>query len=229
MRRHRLILVLVVATATVSGTLQAQSTKSFHTAAGVQIKYEDFGDPTAEKCVILLHGASGLAVPLYKDQAVFFAAHKFHVLLPHYFDATRSQSPTTENYQAWANVAAELAAECRKQASTREVFFIGYSLGASVALAAGSQGAPVDGIADWYGSLPDDFFNTMKAMPPLLILHGEHDANIPIVNAQQLVQLCEMKGLHCDHHFYADQAHGFTGKALDDADQRTIAFFSQEQ
>jgi len=50
-------------------------------------------------------------------------------------------------------------------------------------------------------------------MPPLLILHGERDANIPILNGQQLVKLCEMKQLRCDHHFYPDQAHGFSGKA----------------
>jgi len=50
-------------------------------------------------------------------------------------------------------------------------------------------------------------------MPPLLILHGERDANIPILNDQQLVKLSEMKQLRCDHHFYPDQAHGFSGKA----------------
>ncbi len=123
-----------------------------------QIKYEDFGDPASPRCLILLHGASGLSLPLYKDQAIYFAGRGFHVLMPHYFDATRSESPTTENYQAWANVAEEFGAECRKQTLTQKVFLVGYSLGASVALAAGSQGAAVDAIADWYGSLPDDFF-----------------------------------------------------------------------
>jgi dienelactone hydrolase len=88
---------------------------------------------------------------------------------------------------------------------------VGYSLGSSVALAAGSQDLSVDAIAEWYGSLPDEFFYQMNGMPPLLILHGERDSNIPITNAQQLVKLCEMKQLTCDHHFYSDQGHGFTG------------------
>ena len=118
-------------------------------------------------------------------------------------------------------------AECRRGPEVRKVFLVGYSLGASVALGAGSEGAPVDAIAEWYGSLPDDFFYRMTGMPPLLILHGERDSNIPIGNARQLVQLCEMKQLTCDHHFYSDQGHGFAGKALEDADQRTLAFFAK--
>jgi carboxymethylenebutenolidase len=103
---------------------------------------------------------------------------------------------------------------------------LGFSLGSSVALAAGSQNIAVDAIADWYGSLPDEFSYQMKGMPPLLILHGERDSNIPVLNAQQLVKLCEMKHLTCEHHFYADQEHGFGGKALEDADRRTLAFFA---
>lgn len=228
MRSHRLASILLVAVLISNFAIQGQTTKKLRTPTGDQVKYEEFGEPNAAKCLILLHGASALSLPLYKDQAVYFAGHGFRVLMPHYFDATRSQSPTTENYHAWANVVEEFVSECRKQTSTQKVFLVGYSLGASVALAAGSEGAGIDAIADWYGSLPDDFFNHMKGMPPLLILHGERDPIIPIINAQQLVRLCGMRDLSCDHHFYTDQGHGFSGKALEDADQRTIAFFTQE-
>lgn len=91
----------------------------------------------------------------------------------------------------------------------KKVVLVGYSLGVSVALAAGSQGAAVDGIAEWDGSLPDEFFYHMRGMPPLLILHGERDSNVPVVNAQQLIKLCEMKHLKCENQIYPDQGHGF--------------------
>src|ERR1035441_5498290 len=165
MRNLRLASLFLITSVIASGTAHTQTTKIFHTSAGTQIKYEEFGQPTAPNCLILLHGASGLSLPLYKDQAVYFASQGLRVWMPHYFDATRSQSPSTANYHAWATVVEELAAECRKQTTTKQVFLVGYSLGASVALAAGSEGAPVDAIADWYGSLPDDFFYHIKAMP----------------------------------------------------------------
>ena len=170
--------------------------------------------------------ASGLALPLYEQQARYFGKQGFHVLLPHYFDATHSNRPTLDNKRKWVGVVDKMVAQCRQQPTTEQVFLLGFSLGASVALAAGSQGSAVEGIADWYGSLPDEFFFTMKTMPPLLILHGERDTNIPIVNGQQLVRLCEIKQIDCDHKFYPDQGHGFSGGALEDADRRTLDFFA---
>lgn len=216
------VLSLAVTAATV-----AQTTKRLVSTSGAKVGYEELGEVNSPSCLIVLHGASGPSIPPYRDQARFFATKGFHVFLPHYFDATGSSSPSFENYQRWASLTAEFVSACRRLPSTEKVFVVGYSLGSSVALAAGSQNLPVDAIAEWYGSLPDEFFYRMEGMPPLLILHGEQDSNIPITNAQQLVKLCELKQLHCDHHFYSDQGHGFMGRALDDADQRTLSFFAQ--
>jgi len=102
-------------------------------------------------------------------------------------------------------------------------------LGASIALAAGSQGLPVSAIAEWYGSLPDSFFNRFDGMPPLLILHGALDSNIPVVNGKQMIRLCEMKELICANHIYPDQGHGFEGVALRDAEERTLFFLREHQ
>jgi carboxymethylenebutenolidase len=191
-----------------------------------RISYEESGPPNAAGCLILLHGASGPGA-FYKDQAVFFGSQGYHVLMPHYFDVARSTNASVENYRKWAGIVATFAAECRKVPSTERVFLVGYSLGASVALAFGSQRGPVDAIADWYGSLPDAFFEQIKGMPPLLILHGENDTNIPIVNAKQLVKLCDLLRVQCDHHFYPDENHGLSEKAMEDAEQRTLGFFAR--
>ena len=202
---------------------------SLRTSKNGQFKYEVFGDDDPGRpALILLHGVSGPALPLYQQQAQFFAEHGYTVLLPHYFevsksDASKSPTPTGANYEAWANVVRDLAME----STHREVVVLGFSLGASVALAAGSQLLPVKAIAEWYGSLPDEFFYHLKGMPPLLILHGEHDSNVPVINAQQLIRLCGMKQLTCDSYIYPDQEHGFKGDALIDADARTLAFFSR--
>lgn len=225
-RGSRLMALSVCVCLQMAALAQATSTPPTPDTEEKPLSYDEFGPQNSSKCLILLHGASGLSIPLYKDQAVYFGEHGFHVFLPHYFEATHSTAPITENYRAWAEVVESFISKCHQTATAQKVFVLGYSLGASVALAAGSQGEQVDAIAEWYGSLPDEFFYQMKGMPPLLILHGERDTNIPIVNGQQLVRLCEIKQLHCDHHFYPDQAHGFSGKALEDADQRTLSFFA---
>ena len=191
--------------------------------------YEEYGEPAAPATIILLHGASGPAVPPYRSEAEFFAAHGYYVLLPHFFDVTSSQTPSDANYLAWVNAVADLIAAQRSLPGNgpRKIGLVGLSLGSSVALAAGSQNLPIEAIADWYGSLPDSFFYKFKAMPPLLILHGELDRNIPVSSAQQLQKLCELKQLTCESHLYSDQGHGFSGAALADARQRTLAFFAK--
>lgn len=65
-------------------------------------------------------------------------------------------------------------------------------------------------------------------MPPLLILHGQQDSIIPIVNAQQLARLCEMEHYSCESHLYAGEGHGFSSASLKDADQRTLEFFARK-
>lgn len=194
--------------------------ESLRTSKDGAFQFEIFG--TGQPLLILLHGRGGPS-PFYSEQAQLFASKGYTVLLPHYFDATKSSTPTTENYQAWANVVKSLLTE---YSARKQKVVIGYSLGASVALAAGSQGLDVSAIAEWYGSLPDEFFYHMQGMPPLLILHGEQDTNIPVINAQQLIKLCDLKQLTCENHIYPNQGHGFRDKDLKDADQRTLAFFS---
>jgi dipeptidyl aminopeptidase/acylaminoacyl peptidase len=92
-------------------------------------------------------------------------------------------------------------------------------------LAFGSEGNGPDGIAEFYGSLPDKYFRDLKGMPPLLILHGGQDQNIPVYNALQLSRLCVQAGFDCDMHIYSTEGHGFTPEALKDADQRVLQFF----
>jgi dienelactone hydrolase len=193
------------------------------------MRYEEFGSPTAPATIILLHGASGPDLPPYRPEAEFFATQGYYVLLPHYFDVGSGTTPSDANYQAWVNAVADLIAAQRSLPGNgpRKIGLVGLSLGSSVALAAGSQGLPIGAIADWYGSLPDSFFYKLKAMPPLLILHGELDRNIPVSSARQLQKLCELKHLTCESHLYSDQAHGFSGAALLDAQQRTLAFFAK--
>jgi dienelactone hydrolase len=193
------------------------------------VRYEVYGQESSGPLLILLHGSSGPDSRFYREQAAYFAGNGYTVLMPHYFDASGSSTANDENYLEWVRTLNDLIRECQKSTSwsSRRIAVIGFSLGASVALAAVSQGAQVSAIADWYGSLPDEFFEKLKGMPPLLILHGKQDGIIPMINAQQLVRLCGIAKFTCESHFYADQKHGFMGSALKDADRRTLDFFSR--
>ena len=72
---------------------------------------------------------------------------------------------------------------------------------------------------------PTNSFSQVQSLPPLLILHGEQDKQVPIVNARQLVRLCELKDFTCEAGIYPDEGHVFSSTALDSANQRTLTFF----
>ena len=195
-----------------------------------QVAYDIYGPQSTGPLIIMLHGVGGPDAPLYRSLAENLATkNNYTVLFLHYFDASDTYRASPENYLAWEKAVAGLTQECKKnpQWSQRKIAILGFSLGASVALASGSQMLPVSAVAEWYGSLPDEFFYQLKGMPPLLILHGQRDDNIPVSNARQLIQLCQMKHFTCESHIYPSQAHGFLPPDFDDAVKRTVSFFSQ--
>lgn len=208
----------------------ASATRGAFISGKKSVEYDVYDEDSKGPILILLHGASGPEVQFYRQQAELFAAKGYTVLVPHYFDASGSSMPNDANYLAWAQAVMDMVRECARkpQWSDRKIALLGFSLGASVALAAGSQRVSVAAVAEWYGSLPDEFVSQLKGMPPLLILHGQRDEIIPVINGQQLVRLCGIAKFTCESHFYSDQGHGFSGSALEDADKRTLDFFSRK-
>jgi dienelactone hydrolase len=200
-------------------------------SGGRTIAYEVLSETShpGTPLLILLPGTSGPEAPLYRSQADYFTHEGFTVLLLHYFDASDSRLPSDENYQLWVAALSDLVHEIGEMPDFkgRAIDVLGFSLGSSIALAAGSQLLPVRAIAEWYGSLPDKYFYQLQGMPPLLILHGQRDSNIPVSNAEQLVRLCELKKFTCSSHLYPGESHGFSNETLRDADLRTLAFFKE--
>ena len=78
-------------------------------------------------------------------------------------------------------------------------------------------------MVDWAGSLPDSYFYHLQRLPPLLILHGDDDTNVPVVNARQLFELCRRVGTVCTGTIYRHDGHVFPSHR-DDAKERTQAF-----
>lgn len=174
----------------------------------------------ANATMILLRG-SDLAIA--RLQAKFFADHGFRVLLPEYLSATPTSDLSAANYRRWAEVVDDIVTALRPR--TKKTVLAGEDLGATVALVAASQKVRVDAIAEWSGLLPNQFFSQVKTLPPLLILHGEQDKLVPIVNARQLVRLCELKDFTCEAGIYPGEGHVFSSRAVDSANQRALTFF----
>jgi dipeptidyl aminopeptidase/acylaminoacyl peptidase len=194
---------------------------------GKPVSCSVYGSRDATATVIFLRGASPSDLSLGRLEARFFADHGFRVLLPDYLSATPTAKPTAANYRRWAQVVQDIVADLRSrpQFRNKKIGLAGQSQGASVALVAASQRLAVEAIAEWSGLLPNEFFSQVQTMPPLLILHGEVDEQVPIVNARQLIRLCQLRDFTCELQIFAGEGHVFGTHVTDSANQRALAFF----
>ncbi len=208
-----------------TGIAAAQQRSTFTTAKEHRkVTLETFGTDGALPALILLHGSDGPGGGYFQDRAKFFAASGYQVIYPHYYDAAPDRSQSLDDFEDWVDLVRELAGTF---APGRKFYLLGFSQGAEIALGAGAEGVPATAIADWYGALFEQYGRQIRTLPPLLVLHGARDTTIPVSFAEQVLETCREKRLHCESHIYPEQGHGFGGPGLADADQRTLAFFRE--
>jgi dienelactone hydrolase len=222
--------VLLGATQLAAGDVH-RTVSSFVTSAG-EVEIEEYASGAAiadVPVVVLLSGSGGVRSPNmpFDSQARLFAGAGFRVYIPHYLDVTHgSPRDPIKHYAIWAQAVRDALAFIQVQTHTApsRIALVGYSLGASVALAAAAGESRLAGVVVWSGSLPDAYVGAFDRLPPLLILHGGRDETIPVFNARQLAKLCELKHGVCKLSIYAEEGHAFSSAGIGRADREIEAF-----
>jgi dienelactone hydrolase len=180
--------------------------------------------------VLLLHGSAGPEsgnFP-YRTLAATLANRGWAVQIPHYFEVTKpNRNGSGEPYGIWIRALRDEIDGCRRRSDidASKVVLIGFSLGASLVLAAVSDGLPVSAIVECAGSLPDVYFTRLRDLPPTLILHNRGDPVMPVSNAEQLIRLCDTRHYLCEAHFGSGAAHGLPAPESESVD-RIVQFIS---
>jgi len=180
--------------------------------------------------VVLLHGGAGLTRrgSDFRAYAADLARSGFVVLIPHYFDATHSETmgpPTSERFGLWQRAVRDSIGWLRRRPDVSKVSLLGFSLGGFLAV---SLGAEADAIVEYYGGI-SDLAPLPARLPPTLILHGEADSTVPVREARRLAALLEERHVAHEMHLYPEAEHVFDqrrapGSAGQDAWKRTVAF-----
>jgi carboxymethylenebutenolidase len=108
-----------------------------------------------------------------------------------------------------------------------KVGLLGMSLGAYLALSVAISEPRVHAVVDFFGGLPDVLVPQANHMPPVLILHGEVDATVPVAEAHKLKGLFDERQIPYDMKIYPGAGHAFHGADMMDAAQRTLAFLDR--
>jgi carboxymethylenebutenolidase len=105
--------------------------------------------------------------------------------------------------------------------------FLGFSLGAYLALASAAIDSRIKAVVEFFGGLPKEIKPFTRRLPPVLILHGELDETVPASEAYDLQKFLEKKNVPHEIKMYAGVGHGFSGEIWRDAGLRSLAFLKK--
>lgn len=132
--------------------------------------------------VVALHGAGGNVAGMER-YASALAAQGFAVHVLHFFDRTGTESadkPTIlRNFPVWMKTLWDAISfvETLPQVDRERIALLGFSLGAYLSLANSAIDPRVKVVVEFFGGMPKEMNLFMRRLCPVLILHGENDAN----------------------------------------------------
>lgn len=197
--------------------------------------------PGPHPAVILLPGSYGWR-PDYARFARTFADSGFVALaIDYYAETGRGNSPAEErgHWPTWQATVGNAVSylEATPAVAGRPIGLVGYSRGAFLAISVADSAPSVGAVVDFYGggSDADPPENRIPQFPPLLILHGEADTDIPVALAHRLYQRMRAHGGDVEMHLYPGAEHGFNAPwspsysepDASDAWHRTIIFLKR--
>src|ERR1035438_7923537 len=180
--------------------------------------------------VIALHGAGG-GVSGMERYAAMLAAQGFVIYLLHYFDRTGTEyadKPTImRNFPLWMKTLWDAISFVitQPQVDPDRIALMGFSLGAYLSLANSAIDPRVKAVVEFFGGMPKEMNLFMLRLCPVLILHGEADATVPVEEAYKLQKLMEKKGIAYEIKIYPGVGHGFEDQTIwRDAALRSLQF-----
>lgn len=175
------------------------------------------GRPGPAPAVIVLYGSTGWR-PEYAEIARRFADAGFVALALDYYaevgDAAVEREERLRRREGWQQAVRNAARFLGSLPGVKgdHLALVGYSSGAFLAVSVGSSIPSVRAVVDFFGgggggvrSVQDE----AKGLPPLLILHGDADANVPVSRAHELAAAVRAAGGDVEVHLFPGAAHAF--------------------
>jgi dienelactone hydrolase len=200
--------------------------------------------------ILLIHAVDGLEAFgwLYRQQARKYAGDGYVVLLVHYFDCTggskenlmalkesfrlffdpkavkNPQDPRVmrQHFTAWVETVHEAVryAAALPHVDSQRIGLAGFSLGASLALAAAGEEDPerrkIATVVSLFGCLPPDMRTGIRGLPPTLMIQGDLDERIPPRAAYDFETWLNHRKLPVEFKMYQRMGHAFDGARRDD-------------
>jgi carboxymethylenebutenolidase len=165
------------------------------------------------------------------DLARRLARTGYVALVPHYFGGLkpdpRNGRKNARSFAAWTRTVRDTVGSAARRADVdpRRIGLLGVSLGSWVSLSVAARDRRVSAVVEYSGGLPEWEAINPARLPPVLILHGDADRDVPVAEAYKLEEVLQQAGVPHEVHIYPGAGHGFRGGDREDAWKRTVEFF----
>jgi len=236
--------VLAAAFALLAATAQAAEGQKLVLPAQerqVHVTYFHAPGDDPRPATLLLHGANGFDSQIsgYNAYASELAAHGIDTYLVYYYSDADQESMFggkdvfVNRYAAWTRLISDLASDVLKgKNSNGKIGLVGFSNGGTLAGGTAARDPRIAAAVVYYGTSPFPMDVPVKRFPPLLILHGDADAIIPVEQGRHLADFAKQLGGSAELVIYPGERHGFGARLQTanstDALNRTVAFLSRE-
>ena len=184
---------------------------------------------------ILLHGSGGIHAFTASNMnryAAALAEQGVTAYVVHYFDGTgdwaANDSIETAHYFRWVREVRDVItwASMQDDVEPRRISVVGHSLGAWLAVGVGALDTRVFRLVLLGSGLEPFLGDSIKRMPPTLLLHGAEDDVVPLSDMTKLQTFMTRKGFRVSTHVYPDQRHSFGDSVAIDALTRAAKFIT---
>jgi carboxymethylenebutenolidase len=210
-----------------------QSSGSFE-SGGKTIRLDCFlpNRPGEFPAVIGLYGLHGGHAGMV-EPARALAKQGFAVFVLHYLDRSGpvefSKGAMMRHFSGWLKALWDCVTYIhqRPEVDPSKTGYLGFSLGAYLALASAAIDGRITAVVECFGGLPKEMKMFMRRFCPVLILHGDADPVVPVAEAYQLQEVLTQRALPYEMQIYPGVGHGFSGEIREDAAARTAAFLGR--
>jgi carboxymethylenebutenolidase len=204
-------------------------------ARGKEVAVDVFapGAPGKYPAVVVVHGHGGVGDGLRSPSHTLarrLAGAGYVALVPHYFGRLKPDPKdgrkNARSFAVWSQTVRDTVgyAARRPDVEPGRIGLVGSSLGSWVSLSAAARDRRVGAVVENYGGMPVWEDLDPARLPPVLILHGDADRNVPVSEAYRLERVLLEAGVPHEVHIYPGAGHGFRGPDSEDALTRTLAF-----
>ena len=175
--------------------------------------------------VLILHGADGWS-PAYATMAKAMSEAGYLALTIDWFAGAKAPLNETDlkrRFSFWPQyqeTVRNAVTFLRSHPSSKRqpVGIIGVSMGAHLAISVGNQIPGIYAVVDFFGAggFGGSLESQVTNFPPLLILHGEADTAVPVINAYDLQEAVIADGGEVEMYIYPNAHHAFIAPFLPD-------------